>query len=257
MNRTEASFWRQWTAEKKKLKRRRVWLIPLCFLLFDVVWVLWQLKNATPDDLADGYLMLFYNFPLMNTIMLPLMTVVIASRLCDMEIKGDTRKLLYTIQRPSAFYGCKYLTGLSYIVFFALAQVILIVAAGRIYRFQGTCDPVALVCHAAVIICVSAALLSIWQLLSLCSENQILPLAAGLCGSFLGLFSMFFPASVARLILFGYYAAFPVSGLYWEAETRYSEYYEIVFPLHSFLLFFLFTIVLYFVCRAIAAGKEV
>ena len=257
MSRSETSFFRQWKAEKRKARRRRLWLVPLVFLSFDILWVFWQLNNSTPDDLANGYLMLFYNLPMMNAIVLPLMAAVIASRLCDMEIKGDTLKLLYTMQKPASFYDCKYLAGLKYVLLFALGQGALILAAGNIWQFQDPLDPITLIENAAVVCVVSAALLSIQQLLSLYSDNQILPLVVGICGCFLGLFSMFFPAPVARLILWGYYAAFPTAGLYWDAGTRYSEYYEMAFPVESFLLFILFTIVLYFICRAVITKKEV
>lgn len=251
------SFFSQWNAEKKKVRRRNIWMIPLSFLAFEVLWVFWQLKNAAPEDLETGYLMLFYNFPMINTILLPIMVAVIASRLCDMEIKGDTLKLLYTMQKSTSFYDCKYLAGLKYLLFFSLAQTALILLAGRFYHFSGSADPVMLTENMAVVFLVSAALLCIQQLLSLISDNQILPLVTGIGGAFLGLFSMFFPASAARFVLWGYYAAFPTVGMNWDPDTRFTEYFEKGFPLRPFLLFLLFTVVLYFVCRTIITKKEV
>lgn len=257
MNRLQhASFPAQWRAEQKKCRYRNIWLIPFGFLAFEILWVFWQLRNSSPEDLQTGYLMLFYNFPMINTIILPIMVAVIASRLCDMEIKGDTLKLLYTVQKNTDFYNCKYLTGLKYLLLFPLAQSILIMTAGQIYHFGDSLNPVRLLENAAVVFVVSAALLCIQQMLSLFSDNQILPLVVGLCGSFLGLFSMFFPTGVARLILWGYYAAFPSVGMNWDPDTRFTEYFEINFPLQSFLLFLLFTIVLYFACRTVITRKE-
>ena len=49
----------------------------------------------------------------MNAIMLPLMLSVIASRICDMEVKGDTMKILFTLQKRTRFFDCKYLTCLN------------------------------------------------------------------------------------------------------------------------------------------------
>lgn len=250
-------FLRQWNAEQKKSRRRKIWLVPLGFLCFETLWVIWQLKNPSPDDLASGYLMFFYNFPLINAILLPVMISVIASRLCDMEIKGDTLKLLYTLQKRRAFYACKYLAGLKYLLLFVLGQTALILISGRLYGFANPPKPSMLLATEAVVFVVSAALLSVQQLLSLYSENQILPLAVGIGGAFLGLFSMFFPAGIARLVLWGYYALFPTVQMNWYPETRVIEYYEVPFPLPSFLLFILFTAVLYLICRTIILKKEV
>lgn len=247
----------QWKAEQQKARRRKIWIVPLSFLAFQILWTIWQLNTASPDDLETGYLMLFHNFPMINTILLPIMVAVIASRLCDMEIKGDTLKLLYTMQRRTGFFDCKYLAGLKYMLLFTLGQGALILVSGKLYHFGEPLKPPMLLACMAVIFCVSAVLLSIQQMLSLFSNNQILPLVVGLAGSFLGLFSMFFPAPVARLVLWGYYAGFPVTGMNWDSQTRITEYYEVPFPLSSFLLFLLAGIAIFWICRTIIIKKEV
>lgn len=252
-----AHYLREWKAEQQKARRRRIWLVPLGFLAFQILWSIWQLNTASPDDLETGYLMLFYGLPMINAILLPIMTAVIASRLCDMEIKGDTLKLLYTMQRRTGFFDCKYLAGLKYLLLFTLGQGLLILISGKLYHFGEPLKPVMLLENLAVVFCVSAVLLSIQQVLSLFSDNQIMPLVVGLAGSFLGLFSMFFPASVARLILWGYYAGFPTASMNWDRQTRIMEYYEVPFPLSSFLLFLLAGIVIFLVCRTIIIKKEV
>ena len=63
------------------------------------------------------------------------MVAVIASRLCDMEIKGGTLKLLFTLQRRSSFYNCKLLCGMKYLLIFTLGEVVLILACGQIFHF--------------------------------------------------------------------------------------------------------------------------
>ena len=104
---------------------------------------------------------------------------------------------------------------------------------------------------------VSAALLSVQQMLSLLSSNQILPLSAGLAGSFVGLFSLFFPKAVSRFVLWGYYGYFHFIHMDWNRETRISHYNELPFPWTEFIFFILFTIVLWLICRAITLRKEV
>lgn len=250
-------FLRQWKAERQKAHRRHIWIVPLGFLAFQLLWAFWQLQTASADDLSTGYLMLFYNFPMINAIILPVMIAVIASRLCDMEIKGDTLKLLYTLQKRTHFFDCKYLAGLRYLLLFVLGQGLLIVLSGVCFHFGERLKPAMLLSYLAVTFSVSAVLLGIQELLSLCSDNQIMPLVVGIAGSFLGLFSMFFPASVARLVLWGYYAAFPSVGMNWDQETRFTEYFEVPFPLSSFLLFLLAGVVICLICRTIITKKEV
>lgn len=251
------SFFFQWRAEQKKLRRRYIWLVPLSFLSFEILWALWQLTTSDSDELLHGYTMLLYNLPMIHVILLPVMIAVLASRLCDMEIKGDTLKLLYTMQKRTSLYDCKYLTGLKYILLFVLGHTVTIVLLGRMFHFGDTLPLSELLASTSVVFAVSAALLCIQQMLSLGSNNQILPLVVGLAGSFLGLFSMFFPPAAARFVLWGYYAAFPTAGMDWNPATRYVQYYRVPFPLPSFLLFIVFWIVLAFICRTVITRKEV
>lgn len=251
------AFLNQWAAEQKKARRRHIGLIPCAFLAFEILWALWQLSNSSASDLESGYMMMFFNLQMMNVILLPLMVAVLASRLCDMEIKGDTLKLLYTMQKRTSFYDCKYLSGLKHLILFTAGQGVMILALGHVYHFGIPLKLPMLLEYLAVTLSVSAVLLCLQQLLSLFSDNQIMPLVVGLGGSFLGLFSMFFPAPVARLILWGYYARFSMVGMDWDRAARITTYYETPFPLAFFLLFLLFGIIVYVVSRTIMIKKEV
>lgn len=252
-----AVFTRQLQAEKQKGRRRYLMLIPLGFLLFQFLWTIWQLRHADPEELAVGYLLLFHHLPMINAILLPMMTAVIASRLCDMEIKGDTLKLLYTMQNQTSFFNCKYLTGLKYLAEFTLVQGLLILGLGRSYHFAEPLKRPMLIEYLAVTFAVSAVLLAIQQTLSLLSASQILPLAAGLAGCFLGLFSLFFPVPIARLFIWGYYAAYPVAAIDWERDTRIIHYYEVPFQMTGFLIFLAAAVIIYLLCRTITIRKEV
>lgn len=247
----------QLRAEHLKGRRRRLLFVPLTFLSFQLLWGSWQLRLASPEELGTGFLLMFHHLPVMNTLLLPMMTAVLASRLCDMEIKGDTLKLLYTMEKQSAFFDCKYLAGLKYLAFFTLGQGAMILIWSRLYRFGEPLNGLMLFWHLAVTFFVSALLLAIQQTLSLLSASQILPLAAGLMGCFLGLFSLFFPPAVARFFVWGYYAAFPVAAMDWDRSTRITRYYEVPFPTELFFLFLLGTALIYLLCKAITLRKEV
>ena len=92
-------------AELQKAHRRHD--LALCLLIPGIV-VLWVggLAPADPEELANGYSALLYSLPVIEAILMPVMMAVLASRLWDMEIKGNTAKLLYTLQsRRSLFAG--------------------------------------------------------------------------------------------------------------------------------------------------------
>lgn len=252
-----SSLFRQLQTERQKGRRRHLLLIPFMFLLFQFLWSAWQLNYASPEELSTGYLLLYHHLPMMNTILLPMMAAVIASRLCDMEIKGDTLKLLYTMQKQTSLFDCKFLTGLKYLAAFTIGQGLLILSSGMVFHFAEPLKWPMLFEHLAVTFSVSAVLLAIQQTLSLLSASQLLPLTAGLVGCFLGLFSLFFPTPVARLFIWGYYAAFPVASMDWERDTRIVHYFEVPFPMTGFLLFLAAVILLYLLCRTITARKEV
>ena len=181
---------RQLRAERQKIRHTKALLVPLGFLGFEILWTMWQLSSMKPSEFSQGYLMLFYNLPVMNTLLMPLMISVIASRVCDMEVKGDTLKILYTMQKQESFFDFKYLNCLRYITVFCY--------------WTGTYDsllwnrkpsgyhPSFYIFHISdYTFAVSTVVLSIQQTLSLMSHSQLLPLGIGIGGSFLGLFSLF------------------------------------------------------------------
>lgn len=243
-------------AEHQKVKHTKALLVPLGFLGFYFLWTMWQISSMKPDEFRTGYTMLFYQLPVMNAILLPLMISVTASRICDMEVKGDTLKLLYTVQKPGSFFDCKYLNGFRYLVFFTFGQGLLILFFGSIKKFGGF-RAGDFFLYLLTVLTVSAVILIIQQTLSLLSENQLFPLVIGIAGSFLGLFSMFFPAPVARFVLWGYYAVFSTVGMDWNKDTRIIHYYEIPFPTRKFILFLAFGIFVFLLCRIVFTKKEV
>ena len=82
-----------------------------------------------------GYSYILYQLPLLNVVLLPVMTAVIASRLCDMEIKGNTLKQLYTLQKRSSFYDWKFIHELKYLLAFTIGEGIMIPLMGAFCHF--------------------------------------------------------------------------------------------------------------------------
>ena len=128
---------REWKTEWMKLKRRKAGLLVLAFLGFTFLWIGWVVSDADAADLADGYRWMFSNLSMINTILLPTMLAMLASRLCDMEIKGNTLKLLCTLEKKGTLFDVKLLTGGSFLILYVAAELLLLLAVitGGLWRY--------------------------------------------------------------------------------------------------------------------------
>ncbi|HJD47564.1 MAG TPA: ABC transporter permease [Candidatus Mediterraneibacter norfolkensis] len=245
-------------AEQRKLRTRYVWLVPVSFLALLLLWTLASVRNFDDMDLATGYQYFLYSMSTMNAIFMPVMLSVVASRLCDMEIKGNTLKLLYTLEKPGRFYDIKYLFELKYLIVFSAGETLGLILLGKVMGFTERIRPDMFAEHFIAMTAVGAVILSIQHVLSLISDNQILPLIVGIAGGFLGLFSMFFPAAVNRLVLWGYFGIFSVAGVDWQRTTDEAIYlYYQPLPAVSFIGFLIAGAVIYLIGKWIFLRKEV
>lgn len=245
-------------AEQRKLRTRYVWLVPVGFLALLLLWTLASVRNFDDMDLATGYQYFLYSMSTMNAIFMPVMLSVVASRLCDMEIKGNTLKLLYTLEKPGRFYDIKYLFELKYLIVFSAGETLGLILLGKVMGFTERIRPDMFAEHFIAMTAVGAVILSIQYVLSLISDNQILPLIVGIAGGFLGLFSMFFPAAVNRLVLWGYFGIFSVAGVDWQRTTDEAIYlYYQPLPAVSFIGFLIAGAVIYLIGKWIFLRKEV
>ena len=245
------------SVEYRKQHHLYVWLIPLIFLAVLFLWGTAGQRNLSDYDLAQGYSYLLYQFPILNCILMPTMLAVIASRICDMEVKGQTWKLLFTLQNKGGFYDRKFLTEFLYLLLFCLGQLVILLFYGMIYGYTEPLPLVLFFRHLAATLVAGSAVLTLQHILSLLSTNQIIPLLIGLVGSFLGLFSEFFPTALARLVLWNYFGAFVPFGIAWDEAAQEVILTPISFPAGLFAGFFIFTVLLYLLCRTIFIKKEV
>lgn len=243
--------------EFQKGRRLHLFLIPFVFFMVILLWSVYASKDPSDYEKAQGYAYLFFEMPLLNCMTMPLMIAVLASRLCDMEIKGQTLKLLYTLQEKGSFYDWKYLHEAFYLLLFCLGEGLIFPLCGRLFGFTETLSVILVIRHVAVAFIAGTVVLTLQHILSLCSGNQILPLVAGLAGSFLGLFSMFFPHEIARLILWGYFGAFVPYSMNYDEAARLLSFSPAAFPVGEFVGFCIFGIVFYLVCRSVFLRREV
>lgn len=246
------------TIELKKIRRRHIGLLYLALLVLILAWMSWCLKDMDDVILSQGYYLMLLNLPLMNAILLPTVLAAVCSRICDIEIKGNTFKLLCTLESRQNIYHIKLLINAIYLLLFSLAEAGIILLLGKIFSIQQALPLPQLGTFIFSTFFVSLVLILLQQPLSLLFENQLFPLFLGVGGSFLGLFSWFFPELPLRyLVPWGYYYVSATVTLYYEKTTREVTYYPIAFPIFYFGLFLIFGVIVYFIGKTRFMKKEV
>ncbi len=240
-----------------KCKRRRLWLPLVIMLAAQLAWGLYSFRDLSPRDLQQGWAMILYNFPMLNAMMTPVVAAVVASRMADIEHKGQTLKLLETVQRTGTLFDAKFICGAVYMTLFVAVQVVVIIGFGIISGFAGLPPIDRIGEYFAATWLTTITILLLQMILSLLIQNQMIGMIIGLIGSFIGLFSLFFPPSFQKFFVWAYYAVLYNTGMDWDAATRISDYYFTEFDLAGFLCLTAYFIVIYAVGRLLFVKKEV
>lgn len=244
---------REWKTEWMKIRYRKIGLILLAFWGLIALWTTWILSRNEIGEMEDAWQMLFLNLPMIDTILMPTMIAMLGSRLCDVEVKGDTLKLLCTMEKKGRLFDMKFLMGAAFLAAFVLAQALQIFLTGTLCGFRGAAEPAWYVYFILEVYPASLAILLLQIVLSFRFENQILPLAAGLSGSFARLFSWFFPNGnpLKLMFLWAWYSRLCFIGQDWDKATRVSTFYDMPFPGAVLCLMLLM------LAAGYAAGKQV
>ena len=184
-------------AELQKARRRHDLLICLAV---PVVVYLWAGAEAPTgaDELANAYSALLFALPVLNAILMPIVMALIASRLWDMEVKGSTTKLLYTLQSRRSLFAQGYTEAFP----------------AEPFVYTGICT-----------LAVDVMLFFSELLLMLIFDNPLPALCVGIVGALIGLFSAFMPPLVSYFVPWGYFvplSCYEVS--YWDQATHTVTY---------------------------------
>ena len=184
-------------AELQKARRRHDLIV--C-LLVPVMALLWC-QSAAPtgaDELASAYSALFYSLPIINTILMPLAMAILASRLWDVEVKGCTPKLLYTLQSRRSLFAAKAALGLAEIFLIVTLEAAGLAVVNVIYRIAACRE-------GDGNFAVDCMIFFSELLLTVLLANPLPALCVGILGTLLGLFSAFMPAWVGYFVPWGYF----------------------------------------------------
>lgn len=249
---------RELRTELFKVRRRYLWLLPIGAVFIEFLWIYTNDYLRRPEILAEGYYELLFQLPLMNTIFLPLILAAIASRICDAENKGNTWKLLCTLQQKGHLFDAKLLLGALYILFLTLLEAVNLLLLARLIRVTQAFPLRHFLIFLGVLLLVSLTIYLMQMVLSLLISSQLIPLFIGLLGSLLGLFSAFFPVgSLAAITPWGYYMMGETISSLYDADTRTITLYEASFPTGWFVFYLAAACILYLVGKRLFLNKEV
>ena len=246
--------------EYKKTRRLYILLTAFAITAIQIVWSAYG--NYNNDVLKNGYMMFLYELPLVNAIFLPIMTIVISSRLCDTEHKGLMLKHLCAIAPKGKIYDAKLIFGLSIMIVCIIISWVSIIIFGKYIGFMDK-FPLKLYLLYLLFTTVPTIALYIFQhILSLCFKNQAIGLFTGVLGEFIGIFSMFLPQfpMLRRLTPWGYYGVLQFVGMFgWSKETRMKNIYFQTMDIDwtFFIVIVLISFVTYLIGKRIFIKKEV
>lgn len=240
-----------------KTRKRYILLTALAITTADLCWVLYG--NYSEDALAKGWMMFLYQLPLVNAIFMPLLSIVTASRLCDIEHRGVMLKQLCYITSRGRLYDAKLLYGLGIIMISLSVQFISVFIGGKILGFGGVFPAKLYFPYWLFTIVPTIAVYIVQHSLSLLIKNQAIPFFIGVIGEFCGIFSMFLSQLplLRKLLIWGWFGALQFVGSDWDRETRIANYYLLDIDWIFFTITVIVTAALYFIGRKLFCESEV
>jgi hypothetical protein len=213
--------------EYLKSRRKYIFLTALMLVAFQMAFTL-RVKYTEPFVLQNGYMLLLYQLPVTNCIFLPVISTVAASRLCDLEHRGDNFKQLCTVADKGKIFDAKLLYGLVMVCVCVVLGWIVPIMAGKLNGFAGEI-PWHYEGMFLLFTLITTAAIYIFQLgLSLLVKNQAAALSVGALGEFIGVFALFLPQLpwLRKSVLWGYYGVLDFVGLYgYTKESRWDKAY--------------------------------
>lgn len=181
-----------------KIRRRGIFLTALFLCGAEGAWTAYSAQQYLEEN--GTHLVwnnLFTNLALLHGLFLPMAIAVLASRICDMEHKGDTWKLLGTAAEPmNRLYFSKFLCAFLILTFTLTAELAVLIVFG-IWKGFPVPIPMDLILPIYFgTLLVSVFVLALQQWISMAVSNQLVALIVGMAGAFLGFVGALFPAQV-------------------------------------------------------------
>jgi len=184
-------------------------LLPMIvlFLLVELSWAFMSISISmarNPDN--SSWETILITVASMNGLFMPIITAVAASRICDMEHKGSTWKLLMSAAvKRNRVYGAKYSCAALLMLLAVIVQAIAIAFFGTINGLEQSLPIGLLLQFMMGTMLTTMVVLALQQWIALAIKNQAFALAAGMLGGFIGMTADLFPEAARRLFVWSYY----------------------------------------------------
>lgn len=207
-----------------KIRRKKIWIMITLFLIVEMLWAFigTTMSLARNPDHAVWESILF-SISSMNGLFMPIISAIVVSRICDMEHKGATWKMLVaTNVSRSRLYAAKYICANNLLLYGILAQTILMIAFVLIKDFPGDLSFEWLIRFIGGTMLTTLAVTALQQWISMTAKNQVFALCLGMLGGFIGMTAGLFPAGARHLFIWSYYLDLsPVTYLYAGSSSTY------------------------------------
>lgn len=240
-----------------KLRRRGVFLTSLLLCGVECAWIAYSVQGyIEKNGTALAWNSVFTNLMLIHGLFLPMAIAVLSSRICDMEHKGDTWKLLGAAAEPMGkLYFAKFLC--AFLIFTVTLAVELAVLLGFcVWSGFPVPIPINLVLTTfAGTLLVSVFVLALQQWISMAIPNQLVALIVGMAGAFFGFVGSLFPVQVRMFLPWCSYgelsSLMPV-----QSGPREWDYIVVQPNLFPALFVFILGLILYFLGKRSMCRKE-
>ena len=206
--------------ELHKAKRRHDFLICVLVSLVAFVWE-YQAAPKTAQEAAMAYTSLLFTSTLMHAVIMPVAMAMLASRLWDVEIKGNAPKLLYTLQSRRSLFAAKSLLGIAEIFLITGIEMTLFAVNGHLQQYADVLPAGQIAYYLLCTVSVNIMLFFFEFLLTILLKNPLPAVCVGIAGALVGLFSAFMPKGCSLFVPWGYYI--PLSRYYikdWSRDTH-------------------------------------
>ncbi len=205
--------------ELYKLKHRKVFLTFLVILGVELLFVFSNygnnknFLNMVSDPAAPAWEDLIIGPAAINGLFFPILAAVIASRICDMEHKGNTWKLLEcNNQNRRSIWFCKFTIVSTLMMLAIFIQAFIIIAYGN---SMGIVQPLPVRTLLGFVLgtaMITFVVVTIQVFFSLVCTNQLIPMSIGMIGALIGFISTLLPPGIRNILIWGNYAELMVLG---------------------------------------------
>lgn len=207
-----------------KLRHKHLFLMVTLFLLVEIGWAFMAVSMSISRNPNNaGWEPLIAMLSSMNGLFLPIISAICVSRICDMEHKGNTWKLLLSISvRRSKLYAAKYISAVIIMLWACILQVLAIIVFGIVNGFGQPVPLYLLIRFLIGTVLATMFIIALQQWVSMAIKNQAFALSLGMIGGFIGIVSDFFPSGLRKIFVWSYYTGLsPITQTYTSEKIKF------------------------------------